>query len=115
MYDPGTAKPWRERVWTHLLPFRPASPLDEALRLDLFFEFERPVSHFGKKGLRASAPREHMSRPDVDNLTKAVMDEMSELGFWRDDDRVVSLAVSKAWAREAGRFGCLIALSRLSP
>lgn len=114
VYDPGTAKPWRERVWAHLLPFKPPVPLDEPLRLELEFLFERPASHWSKRGgLKPSAPLDHEQKPDLDNLEKAIMDELTQQGFLRDDSRIVSKGTEKFWSDEPGRFGCMVSLFRV--
>lgn len=113
LYTPSSAKGWRERVWSALLPWKPLEPYDEPLELRLDFEFQRPASHWSKRTrLKASAPRWVGSRPDCDNLAKAVMDEMSEGAFWRDDALVVDLRVTKRYSDDPGRFGCLVTLLR---
>lgn len=112
MYTPGSARGWRERVMGPLLPYKPLEPYDEPLALELRFLFPRPASHYTKKGLRPTAPRWVGSRPDWDNLGKAVCDEMTELGFWTDDSRVVQATVTKLYSDEPSRFGCLVTLLR---
>ena len=37
------------------------------------------------------------SRPDLDNLSKSVLDCMTDLGMWIDDSQVVKLDLTKAW------------------
>lgn len=37
----------------------------------------------------------HDCRPDVDNLTKSILDALTAVGVWRDDGQVYRLAVSK--------------------
>lgn len=115
MYDPGTAKAWRERVWSHLLPFKPLQPWDEPLALALDFEFQRPSSHWSKRGgLKPNAPTWFFGRKDWDNLGKAVSDELKQAGFIVDDDRIVDARVTKQWSNDPARFGCSVALYRLS-
>ena len=58
--------------------------------------FERPKSHFAKRGLKAAAPA--LPRPDVDNLAKAVLDA---LGGFFDDTLVEELTVIKAYGDPA--------------
>jgi Holliday junction resolvase RusA-like endonuclease len=40
----------------------------------------------------------HTSRPDLDNVIKAVLDGMDSAGIWRDDSRVFRLVSSKWYA-----------------
>lgn len=37
------------------------------------------------------------SRPDADNLVKALMDGFKDAGVWEDDSQVASLQVDKTW------------------
>jgi len=90
--------------WT--LTLRPVAIL-------MCFSMPRPKSHFGAKGLKASAPVHHSGKPDADNLAKLVMDQITKSGrVWRDDSQVVSLRVEKLWA-SGNESGCsvLIALA----
>jgi Holliday junction resolvase RusA-like endonuclease len=64
--------------------------------LDLVFSFARPVSHFGKSGLKATAPRLHMQTPDLDNLIKFVGDALNGL-FYTDDKQIVHMTARKQW------------------
>lgn len=38
------------------------------------------------------------TRPDVDNMTKFILDCMTKAGYWRDDAQVSRLSVTKRWA-----------------
>ena len=44
------------------------------------------------------------SKPDTDNLEKALKDEMTRLHFWHDDAQVCSEIVEKFWADICGVF-----------
>ncbi|MFR2117436.1 MAG: RusA family crossover junction endodeoxyribonuclease [Subdoligranulum sp.] len=44
------------------------------------------------------------TKPDTDNLEKALKDEMTRLHFWRDDAFVCSEVVEKFWADTPGIF-----------
>jgi len=85
-YDP--AKGDKQSFLYLVLEQAPSAPLDEPLRVDIDFFFPRPKGHYGtgkNSGvLKATAPTNHISRPDIDNLRKFVMDAMNKV-FWRDD------------------------------
>lgn len=76
--------------------YAPAVPLEGPLQIKLWFCFGRPKNHFGKKGLKTSAPLYHTTKPDVDNLIKLVLDSMKGV-FWRDDTQVCSCSALKIY------------------
>ena len=95
-------------VWRGLVGAIPK--IETPVCLTLVFSMPRPKSHFNSKGvLKPSAPHWHAQKPDADNLAKAVMDCLTELGVWEDDDQVVILKVVKQFA-DGGNTGCQIAL-----
>lgn len=44
------------------------------------------------------------TKPDTDNLQKALLDCMTKLGFWKDDAQVCSQIVEKFWSDVPGVF-----------
>ena len=42
----------------------------------------------------------HAQKPDADNVTKAVLDALTDCGAWLDDSQVASCQVIKRWAIE---------------
>lgn len=89
--------------------------LTEPLWLELLFYLPRPQRHFGtgrnagvvKPGASALRPT---SKPDLDKLTRAVMDALTEAGAWRDDSQVIDLLASKVYADVDDHPGVLIIL-----
>jgi Holliday junction resolvase RusA-like endonuclease len=71
--------------------------LEGPLRVNLFFFFPRPKSHYTKKGLRPTAPDWHTIKPDVDNAMKPVLDVLTKAGFWREDCQVCSGLIEKKY------------------
>lgn len=45
-----------------------------------------------------------VTKPDTDNLQKALKDEMTALGYWKDDALVCSEIVEKFWAEIPGIY-----------
>ena len=45
-----------------------------------------------------------ITKPDTDNLQKALLDSMTKLGFWKDDAQVCSQIVEKFWSDVPGIF-----------
>ncbi len=103
IYTPATAKAWKGLVASAAKPFLSPVPLEGPLTLSLDFRFIRPKSHFTTTGaLTKSARRAHTTKPDADNLAKAVMDALTDAGLWKDDDQIVSLSVTKTYAETQG-------------
>lgn len=117
MYDPATAEGWKSAIadeWR-----RSASAhktVTGPVSLTLRFYMPRPKSHFNSKGeLKPTAPQYYERKPDADNLAKAVMDALTQLRAWQDDDQVVILKVVKQYCPShesgyAGSSGCEITL-----
>lgn len=107
VFDSGTAEGWKSCVASAAACHAPSSPVSGPVSVSLQFAFRRPKSHY-RTGARASelrenAPRLHTGKPDADNLAKAVMDALTQLGtFWMDDSQVAQLFVSKSYGPTPG-------------
>jgi Holliday junction resolvase RusA-like endonuclease len=64
------------------------SPIEGAVRLDVLFAFAQP------KGRKLQFK---ISKPDIDNLEKAVMDALTNAGVWLDDAQVVEKHSTKVF------------------
>jgi len=117
VYDPGTAEGWKGQVAMAAKHKRPEGPLEGPLELILGFYFPRPKSHFrtGKNAhiLKKGVSDFHTSKPDSDNLAKAVMDAMTQLGFWVDDSQVCHLSIRKFYCNNTASAGCAISLVKI--
>jgi len=118
MYDPGTAEGWKGLIAAAAKQHRPPAPLTGPVYLTILYLLRRPKSHFhtGKHAgeLKPTAPDFHAGkRFDLDNLSKAVMDCFTQLGFWEDDGQVALLGVEKHWTRQDGRAGAFISLEAI--
>jgi Holliday junction resolvase RusA-like endonuclease len=51
------------------------------------------------------------SKPDADNLAKAVLDALTDVSAWTDDSLVVSLSIVKTYGSETG---CEVQISPLT-
>jgi Holliday junction resolvase RusA-like endonuclease len=71
------------------------APLDGPVRVIVEATFATPISWPAKR--RAAAiGTPHASRPDADNIAKAIKDGLNRIA-WRDDAQVAELTVRKLW------------------
>lgn len=113
IYTPATAKKWKAAVMAEAKKHFKA-PLAGPLEVTLGFRFARPKSHLGASGLKGSAPLLHTKRPDVDNLAKAVLDALTDVGLWADDSQVTLLVTSKSYAGTGNAPGCTVLIHTLA-
>ena len=106
VYDPGTAESWKAAVREEAMKHQPETPLAGSLGVVLLFTMPRPKAHFrtgAKSGeLKANAPTAHTNKPDLDNLTKATLDALSDISMWRDDSHVCYQVASKQYGHTPG-------------
>lgn len=113
VYNPTTANEWKTQVKAEAQNHKPMVPFLVPVRVGLTFFFARPNGHFShSKGvvtLRPDAPFFHAIKPDCDNLEKAVLDALTDLGgFWPDDASVAWISTRKLYAGQGEATGCQI-------
>lgn len=118
MFDPGTADGWKAMIALMAKGFVPNEPISGPLCVDCYFRFERPKGHFrsGKNShlLKADAPPYwKLDKPDRDNLDKAVLDALSNVGMWRDDCQACSGSIEKRWCAPGETPGATIVITTL--
>lgn len=110
---------WKSIIQTYFLKGGLHDKISGPIKLNLFFIFPRPKSHYrtGKNShlLKDSAPKYwHIQTPDSDNMKKAVMDALTGLEVWNDDCQVCSGNIDKVWTfGEDDRPGCYIHIQEL--
>lgn len=107
VFESGTAEGWKSLIAAEAAKHRPAEPISGPVWVDAYFVFARPKSHYrtGKRAneLREDAPAWHTSKPDRDNLDKALLDALTQLGgFWRDDCQVSAGVLQKSYGDRPG-------------
>ena len=79
---------------------RPETPLICPLDLLVSFVFPRPTSHYGTGRnagkLKASAPAFHVTKPDLDNCLKLVLDALNGV-FFLDDRQIMHINAYKLY------------------
>lgn len=94
-YDPPEVAAMRDKLSCRLALHRPPAPHEGPLRLVTRWLFPRGAHPSGTY---------KATRPDADNLQKALKDEMTKLGYWGDDAQVASELVEKFWADTPGIY-----------
>ncbi|MBU0279284.1 RusA family crossover junction endodeoxyribonuclease [Gemella sp. zg-1178] len=84
--------------------YKPDSPFVGALELGVVYHFERP-------GNVKKSQVYKITRPDTDNLIKALKDCMAESGYFLDDAQVVVTHIKKVYA--VGNVGIEIFLKEI--
>lgn len=102
--------PWRADIREHVLARRDhdTPPLNGPVCVHLEFVLPRPTS----TPKRRTPPA--IKRPDLDKLTRAVLDALGAAGVWRDDSQVTHLYVTKRLARFDEITGCAIAITLIT-
>lgn len=101
VYDPGTAEGWKSCIAMACRELE-GRGLADPLEVQIDFYMSRPKHHFATSGqIRPNAPKVfHAQKPDADNLAKAVLDALSGIRAWIDDDQVAILIINKYWESE---------------
>jgi len=81
--DTGKVTAWKQAIMLAIKPHVPANPHDRPFTVDCTFYLKRPVTMMRLKDIDQVEP--HGKKPDRDNLDKAVLDAITQSGFWRDD------------------------------
>jgi Holliday junction resolvase RusA-like endonuclease len=118
MYDSDTADGWKAQVRASVLAQANElglQAIEGPFEVTMLFRFERPKSHHTKIGaLGKGRVREHLQKPDADNLAKLVLDVITRLQrCWKDDDQVVRLKVEKCWTPDGCIPGCRLVITAL--
>lgn len=80
--------------------------VDCGLCVSIVFRMARPAGHWGKHGLKPSAPPSPRTKPDIDKLVRCTLDSLIGTCF-DDDSRIVRLVATKTYA-DPGKEGARI-------
>ena len=89
VYDPKESKEYKQTIAAQIAAQCPVYISDKAVSLEVEFVFARPKS-IPKKVI------DHVKKPDLDNLLKAVIDAITGIVI-RDDSQIVSLNARKEY------------------
>lgn len=97
LHDSPELKAARAKLHVYLAPHAPEKPIPAGRPVRLLVKWMFPAEGRPDGSWRTS-------KPDTDNLEKALKDEMTRLHFWHDDAQVCSEIVEKFWADICGVF-----------
>ena len=103
--DPKT-KRYEQSCAIYLRQSAPSKPIDGSVALDVCFFHERPkrLQQRTHRGEKVPDYAIHKStRPDIDNLCKALADSLQIAGFYRDDGQLVFLSASDYYVERGGQ------------
>lgn len=102
IYTPDKiVKPWKAAIALSAQRHIPAEPWDGPVRVEITAGLQRQEQMSGPGWPTDAMHADNDGTPDVDNLSKSIMDELTRLRLWHDDCQVVKLIVGKLYV-EAG-------------
>ena len=104
-------RPWREAVVGEAIRTgHTGTSIAEPCTVDVRFYFPRPQAHYGKAGLKDSAPAvpSRRSAGDIDKLVRSTLDALVQASVLADDSLVVDLTAGKRYASIARPMGARI-------
>jgi len=105
-------KAWRDSVMFELINKKPDDwDIDAAYSVSCELRFMRPKAHYGKKGLRPSAPQYKTTKIDLDKGIRAIGDAIEHSGLIRNDSQIIHWAASKRYCETGESPGASITLS----
>jgi len=109
--DSPQSRRWKETVASAASAFG-RGPVGASIpvRVDLVFALPRPQRLRRRSSPRGPIP--HPTKPDIDNLAKAVLDGLYPV--IADDAQIVSLTATKVYQGMTDVVGCVVTISKLS-
>jgi Holliday junction resolvase RusA-like endonuclease len=93
---------WKTNVAQHAIAvMRTTEPLTGPLHLHIDFYMPRPQYHYGKHGVKPTAPCQPTSRPDLTKLIRGTEDALTGI-CWHDDAQIVEQTATKTYGDAAG-------------
>ena len=104
IYNPDVADAWKETIQAYFLQQR-KKPILGAVSITAYFYFYSPSQKENRKP--------HTAKPDIDNLTKALLDALKVIRVYKDDCQVYQKSVSKYWTNNIEKEGMSIIVSEV--
>lgn len=108
VYTPAATQAYERLVARHA-KLAGAKPVSGPVHVEITSMFAIPKS-WSKARKAAADGQFHVSRPDLDNLTKSVLDGLNGVAF-ADDAQVCSFAHRKIWSSDCGDGKTVVRIS----
>lgn len=92
IYDTPEITDARQLFRAHLAPHKPDEPFSGPVELDIRWLYNDEDGKHQDGEFK-------ITKPDLSNLVKLIEDEMTRLGFWKDDSQVALVFQYKIWKR----------------
>ena len=93
-YKPAELKDAESKYQAYAAEVRPKEPITGPVRLVVVFGFTPTTGH--------NDGEYKITKPDTDNMLKALKDSLTRCRFWRDDCQVAEEITLKVWSRVPG-------------
>lgn len=108
IYTPAATQAYERLVARHA-KLAGAKPVSGPVHVEITSMFAIPKS-WSKKRKAAAEGQPHISRPDLDNLVKSVLDGLNGVAF-ADDALVHSVSCRKVWSSNCGDGKTVVRIS----
>jgi Holliday junction resolvase RusA-like endonuclease len=98
-YTPEATRRAESGFLSLAMAYRPKQPIECEIQLSLEFHMPRPKSMTKKLSAIVGLP--HVKKPDLDNLSKLVIDSLNGV-FWKDDSQIYSQSAIKFYSTTPG-------------
>lgn len=99
-YDPKESRVYKDNVAAQVVAQKPKYIENDAIRIAVTFFLPRP------KSLKKSIT-EHVKKPDIDNLVKALLDSLKGI-VWRDDSQIVYMSANKVYTTNHPKIDLMV-------
>lgn len=93
-YKPAELRDAEQKYLAYANEVRPSVPITGPVALTVIFGFRAGAGH------DPDTPK--TSKPDTDNMLKAMKDALTRAGFWQDDAQVFMETTIKIWTKTPG-------------
>lgn len=101
-YSPAKTKKYEQSIAEYYIQSTKAFKFEKDQALGINIEFGMPIPKSTPKSRKQAMSEgivRHIKKPDIDNLTKSVLDALNGVA-WEDDSQIVRLTASKEYSEE---------------
>jgi|694.fasta_scaffold46918_10 Holliday junction resolvase RusA-like endonuclease len=87
---------WVDQMRPYLVRGKPLQPMEGAVRVCIRLYYTSPKYLLPK--INKCKELVKTTKPDVDNVVKVILDEMTKCGYWLDDSQIWCITIEKYWS-----------------